>query len=132
MRVATEQDVGLGDVGFTLKKNSDPSYGFDGQKVCKVLKFTRVFCALCGNNAISRGSEYECIEMSKKRQTSVNNAERSGRRCTSTGRNESHGSRKWKSQRRRNCAKIKSERIPYCTRALASARFVQDGCLGNW
>jgi hypothetical protein len=132
MRVAIEQDGGLGDVGFTPKKNSDPSYGFGGQKVCKVLKFTHVFCSQCGNNAIYRGSEYECIEMSKKRQTSVNNAERSGRRCTSTGRNESHGSRGWKSQCRRNCAKIKSEHIPYYTTALGSARFVQGGCLGNW
>jgi len=43
MRVAIEQDGGLGDVGFTPKKNSDPSYGFDGQKVCKVLKFTHFF-----------------------------------------------------------------------------------------
>ena len=91
-----------------------------------------LFCAQCGNNAISRGSEYECIEMSKKGQTSVNNAEGSGRRCTSTGRNESHGSRGWKSQCRRNCAKIKSEHIPYYTTTLGSARFVQGGCLGNW
>jgi len=111
MRAATEQFGWLGKVGFAPKKNRDPSYGFDGQKVCKVLKFINVLCAYCGNNPISRGSEYEWIEMSKKRQTSVNNAQRSGRRCSSTGKMEIHGSRGWKSQCLRNCAKIRCELI---------------------
>ena len=84
--------------GLLQRRTEIRRYGFDGQKVCKVLKFTHVYVPSLATMLFLWRSEYEWTEMSKKGQTSVSNAEGSGRRCTSTLRSESHGSRGWKSQ----------------------------------